>query len=133
MVKSINKMKPTAWINPSYFGSTFLPVISSKNRNTSLPPSSAGSGKRFITPRFMVIIAIKESKLLRPAIKLVFNPSEVASPIAEAIPIGPLIALRANLPVIRPIKLDHTILTVEMVSRKTWLKSVPNVFLIGST
>lgn len=36
---------------PSFSGGTLFPRMASKNKKTSLPPSSAGNGRRFITPR----------------------------------------------------------------------------------
>ena len=40
-------------INASILGLIFLPVIASIPINTTLPPSNAGKGKIFITPKLI--------------------------------------------------------------------------------
>ena len=91
-------------------------VIISTKRKIRRPPSRAGRGRRFTIPRLIVIIAIIDMILFTASIIPVFQPVEAASPITEALPIGPAIFETANLPVMIPIKLTQTIFTVESVS-----------------
>ena len=50
---------PIACTSPSCSGFTGFLLIASTSKNTNLPPSSAGIGSRFITPRLALISTMK--------------------------------------------------------------------------
>ena len=67
-ISIINKANPTACIIFSTFISTLLPFIFSINRNSILPPSSAGIGSTFINPTFRLMNPVKYIKFMNPAL-----------------------------------------------------------------
>ena len=66
----INAAMPAIWTMPSFSGSTGLPRSISRMINTSRPPSSAGIGSRFMTPRLALsrihILARLTSTIISP-------------------------------------------------------------------
>ena len=86
------RISPVAFIIPSTFTGNLFFVTISTAKVISLPPSSAGIGRRFINPRFMLI----RSVILRSDA----TPARAASPIALDIPTGPETAESEYLPVI---------------------------------
>ena len=95
---------------PSFSLGTGLRLIASIIRNTSRPPSRAGIGSRFITPKLALIITLQ---LMRFRITY-STPSLLLSvttlPIAETIPTGPETSFAETLPVKRSLKLLNTAL-----------------------
>ena len=66
----ISATNPRKWKTPSLSLFSGLPRKASIITKTILPPSSAGKGKRFTTPRFMLIRAAKDKTLIRLCKKL---------------------------------------------------------------
>ena len=83
-------MRPAACTRPSYFGGTGLRRMPSMMRNTRRPPSSAGSGSRFITPRLMEMNATscKNARMFTRAV----------TAMVEATPTGPDRSFTPTLP-----------------------------------
>ena len=69
-ISVINAAMPAIWTMPSFSGSTGLPRSISRMINTSRPPSSAGTGSRFMTPRLALsrihILARLTSTIISP-------------------------------------------------------------------
>ena len=103
-------IRPTALIVDSIFAGIFFLVIISMSIISVLPPSRAGRGRRFITPRFMLISAVILSSDRAPAF--------AAVPIASEIPTGPETAAMVYLPVIRSIMDSQHILTMRNAFEK---------------
>ena len=57
--KNNRKNIPTIWAFSMNFSLGLRRVITSYNRNITCPPSNAGIGNRFITPRISDNIAVK--------------------------------------------------------------------------
>ena len=51
-IKDNNKIIPAICTTLTYFASIALPRIASTNKTTKCPPSKAGIGNKFITPKF---------------------------------------------------------------------------------
>ena len=79
-------------------------------RKKSLPPSRAGNGKRFATPRFIVISAIINSRL---SIFLSVAAAAVTSAIISTVPTGPASSEAPYLPVTISKRLSHTSLAID--------------------
>ena len=52
IIKPISNTNPAVLIQASLSADNFFLKIASTSNNTVLPPSSAGNGNKFITPRF---------------------------------------------------------------------------------
>ena len=91
-------VKLAAWTIPSFSRSIGFLRIASMIRNTRRPPSSAGSGSRFITPRF----ALKRmAKFTSTMATTVFPAGAACSTVwsmVVTIPTGPLISSALTLP-----------------------------------
>ena len=92
-ISTISATIPIKCTIPSCSALTGFPLISSIKRNTSLPPSIAGIGRRFTMPMFIAISAA--SVISEP------QPKEATVLTLCTTPIGPDISLRPYVPLSR--------------------------------
>ena len=100
---------PTRWIRPSRCGDILLPLrTNSRTTNTILPPSSAGIGSRFTTPRLTLSSAAIRNIQATPS-------SSTTSSVAWAMPTGPvmpgfdLVATPSVMPPHVNVRTDHIV------------------------
>ena len=120
-ISAINSISPAKWMPPSTCLLIGFLRIASMTRNTSRPPSSAGNGRRFITPRFAesrtARLSIFIHRIMVPSLLL----SSYVVPIASTIPTGPLRSFIPSFPLTSSFRLRIVVRTIYFTSTAPYL------------